>query len=119
MGEDVVISCYRHKSETTEHIHFAFLPVIDRNGEKAFCAKEVVGKDDLKTFHTDLAAWMEKKGICKKSDILNGKTIRDANGRALSVRELKKLSKEKERNREKAPRWSKGTEDRPKERGRF
>ena len=36
-------------------------------------AKEVVGKDDLKTFHTDLAAWMEKKGICKKSDILNGK----------------------------------------------
>ena len=33
---------------------------------------------------------MEQLGICKKSDILNGKTKRNANGRALSVKELKR-----------------------------
>lgn len=90
MGEDVCISAYIHRSETTDHIHFAFLPVVERDGQKAFCAKECVGRDDLATFHSDLGAALEKKGICKKTDILNGKTKRDSSGRALSVRELKK-----------------------------
>ncbi len=119
MGEDVVISCYRHKSETTEHIHFAFLPVVERNGEKSFCAKEAVGRDDLKTFHGALSEWMEQRGICKRSDILNGKTIRDASGRALSVQELKKL--DRKRDREKAGRFSGSIENRERthERGRW
>lgn len=90
MGEDVVISAYIHQSETTDHIHFTFLPVVERDGQKSFCAKEAVGRDDLKTFHEDLARKMEEEGICKKSDILNGKTQRDASGRALSVKELKR-----------------------------
>ena len=42
---------------------------------------------------------MEQLGICKKSDILNGKTKRDASGRALSVKELKRQRYlERERN---------------------
>jgi hypothetical protein len=120
MGEDVVISAYIHKSETTDHIHFAFLPVV----EKRLCAKECVGRADLQSFHKDYASYMEQLGICKKSDILNGKTKRDANGRALSVKELKrqrylererKVEKrklnlrmhntEKERSTEKVDRW--------------
>ena len=88
MGEDVVISAYLHKSETTDHIHFAFLPVVERNGKKSFCAKEAVGREDLRTFHEDLARELEVHGICQKSDILNGKTQRDASGRALSVKQL-------------------------------
>lgn len=90
MGEDVVISSYIHKSETTDHMHFAFLPIVERNGIKSFCAKECINREDLKTFHKDFAIHMEKLGICKESDILNGNTIRDTNGRALTVRELKK-----------------------------
>lgn len=104
MGEDVVISAYIHKSETTDHIHFAFLPVVEREGQKSFCAKEAVGREDLKTFHEDLAKKLEEEGICQRSDILNGKTQRDANGRALSVKELKR-HRAMERDR-KVDRWT-------------
>lgn len=90
MGEDVVISAYIHKSETTDHIHFAFLPVVEKMGQKRLCAKDCVGREDLKNWHQDFALYMEQLGICKKSDILNGKTKRDASGRALSVKELKR-----------------------------
>lgn len=124
MGEDVVISAYIHKSETTDHIHFAFLPVIEKMGQKRLCAKDCVGREDLKNWHQDFASYMEQLGICKKSDILNGKTKRDASGRALSVKELKRQrylerernvgkrkinlrihNTEKDRNVEKADRW--------------
>lgn len=97
LGEDIVISAYVHKDESTDHLHFAFLPIIDRSGQKSFCAKEVVGKADLKTFHDDLGNYMEKLHICKAGDIKNGKTIRDSSGRALSVRELKNRSRIRER----------------------
>ena len=118
LGEDVCISAYIHKSETTDHIHFAFLPVVERNGQKTFCAKECVGREDLATFHNDLASHMEKLGICKHSDILNGKTQRDARGRALSIKELKhNRTIERERN---ADRWTAPNRtDRPIERGRW
>lgn len=108
MGEDVCISAYIHKSETTDHMHFAFLPVIERKGEKSFCAKECVGRDDLKTFHEDLARELEALSICKKTDILNGATQRDSKGRALSIRELKKnriIKRERNLNR-----WSNPTD---------
>lgn len=90
IGEDVVISAYIHKSESSDHMHFAFMPIVERNGIKSFCAKEAVGRDDLRTFHEQLSEVMEKKGICKRSDILNGATKRDSAGRALSIKELKR-----------------------------
>ena len=90
LGEDIVISCFIHNSETTPHIHFAFMPIMEKNGKQSFCAKDVVNRDDLRSFHYDLAAYMESRGICKQSDILNGNTQRDSNGRALSVKEMKR-----------------------------
>lgn len=90
MGEDVVISSYIHHSETTSHMHFAFLPVIKKNGQKTFCAKECIGRNDLRTFHEDLGSYMEQRGICRKKDILNGETKKDSKGKALSVDELKR-----------------------------
>lgn len=90
MGEDCVISAYIHQSETTPHLHFAFLPIMERDGKKTFCAKEAVNRTDLTTFHRDLAEYMDAKGICNKSDILNGKTKRDDTGRALTVKQLKR-----------------------------
>lgn len=109
MGEDVVISAYVHHSETTDHLHFAFLPVLEKNGQKSFCAKDCIGRNDLRTFHEDLASHMEQLGICRKSDILNGQTKRDANGRALSVKELKQ-ERSRERSREQTrDRWANQT----------
>lgn len=122
MGEDCVISAYIHHSETTAHIHFAFLPVIERNGQRTFCAKEVVGRADLASFHHDLGQYLEERGICKERDILNGKTQRDASGRALSVKEMKK-NRQREREREQqrvTDRWTHTDESmRDRERGRW
>lgn len=103
LGENVVVSAYVHNDESQSHLHFAFMPIIEKNGMATFCAKEVVGRNDLKTLHQDLGEYLENLGICKKSDILNGKTERDSSGRALSVKELKKRSRE--RQIEKASRW--------------
>lgn len=109
MGEDVCISAYIHNSESTPHMHFAFIPIIEKNGEKKLCAKECIDRNELKTFHEDFARYMESKGICTRKDILNGNTQRDANGRALSVKELKR-NRNIERNRE-TNRWeSRNTE---------
>ncbi len=117
MGEDVCISCYIHKSESTEHIHFAFMPVMERDGIKSFCAKECVGREDLKTFHEDLSRWMSDRNICTRSDILTGSTIRDSSGRALSVKELK-LKDYYERKRDNQNRFDIKRNDTPT-RGRF
>ena len=113
MGEDCVISAYIHQSESTPHLHFAFLPVIKRNGSQTICAKEVVNRADLSTFHRDLAEYMDAKGICPKSDILNGKTKRDDTGRALTVKQLKRGEDD---------RWTRtrtNDRDRERERGRW
>lgn len=111
MGENCVISAYIHRSETTPHLHFAFLPVLERDGKRTFCAKQVVGRSDLATFHKDFAAYMTARGICSERDILTGNTQRDSRGRALSVEELKRSSP-RERDR-----WTRSrTNDR--ERGR-
>ena len=45
----------------TPHMHFAFVPVTEdkkRGGEKV-SAKEVITKNDLKTFHTDLERYLD------------------------------------------------------------
>ncbi len=101
--EDGVVSCYVHLDETTPHIHFAFLPVKNKkmkNGEtkKRFCSKELITRDNLATLHQDLQEYLNKE--CNlRCKILTGTTQRDAYGRALSVRELKKQTAERERNR--------------------
>lgn len=118
MGEDCVVSAYIHRSESTPHLHFAFIPVLEQDGQRRMCAKEVVNRADLSTFHDDLAAYMEERGICSKRDILNGKTQRDSSGRALSVKELKR-SRQRERERT-HDRWASPTSvERERERGRW
>lgn len=92
MGEDVVISAYVHMDETTPHMHFAFLPIIHKDESSRFCAKEVVDRSELRTFHKDLQKHMDSQNI--SCSILNGNTRYDNNGRALSIKNLKKEGKE-------------------------
>ncbi len=96
--DDIVVSCFRHMDEATDHIHFAFVPIImDSNGHQRICAKEVVCRSDLKTLHQDLSCYLAEHGC--RADIINGNTQRDAFGRALSVRELKSRDYDRSRNR--------------------
>ena len=86
--EDIVVSCYRHIDESSDHIHFAFCPIkIDQTGRQRFIAKEVVCRNDLRTLHQDLSNYLSEHGC--RADVINGKTQKDAFGRALSVREMK------------------------------
>lgn len=60
-GEQNVVSAYVHRDEKTPHIHFSFVPVTKdkkKGGEKV-SAKEVISKQDLKTFHTDLERYLD------------------------------------------------------------
>lgn len=92
-GEQNVVSAFVHRDETTPHIHFAFLPItVDkkRGGEK-LSAKEVITRQDLKTFHGDLERYL---GHFRdwEFEITNGAT-KDGNK---TVAELKKQTAHEE-----------------------
>lgn len=52
-----VIAAFVHYDESTPHMHFDFIPVKDER----VCAKEVVNRHDLQTFHKDLDQYMERE----------------------------------------------------------
>lgn len=79
-GKENVISAYVHMDETTPHMHFAFVPVTydEKKQRQKVSAKEVVGKADLRSFHADLQAEMERFVEAHdyefECDVLNGAT---------------------------------------------
>jgi hypothetical protein len=86
-GERNVISAYVHMDETTPHMHFAFMPIVAdrRRGGEKLCAKELLTRKELQTFHNDLQNAVERDlGI--KVHLLNGAT-QDGNK---SITELKR-----------------------------
>ena len=88
-GEKNVISAYVHKDEVTPHMHFAFVPVTEdkRRGGFKVSAKEVLTRTDLRTFHGDLQAHLEKTlGVAV--NVLNEAT-KDGNQ---SIADLKRKS---------------------------
>ena len=59
-GEENIIGGYVHMDETTPHIHIAFMPIVyeaEKDREK-LCAKQVITKTDLATFHKDLEYYL-------------------------------------------------------------
>lgn len=86
-GERNVISAYVHMDETTPHMHFAFMPIVAdrRRGGEKLCAKELLTRKELQTFHDDLQNAVERDlGI--EVHLLNGAT-QDGNK---SITELKR-----------------------------
>ncbi len=70
-----VVSSWVHMDETTPHMHFSFVPLVEA-GEKQkakgfsykLCAKAVITRRDLKTLHTDLQKYMDNqlgKGVAQ------------------------------------------------------
>ena len=74
-GEKNVISAYVHLDEKSPHMHFAFVPVaLDKNkGIEKVSAKEVITRNDLQSFHTDLEKHLER-ALGHEVDILNEAT---------------------------------------------
>ncbi len=95
-GKENVISSYVHLDEVTPHLHFAFIPIIYDKKKEYYkvCAKEVINRADLKSFHTDLTKGMEK--VFKRDVGIKNEATKDGNK---SIKELKSKSIEKINNK--------------------
>lgn len=96
-GERNVVCAYVHKDESTPHMHFAWLPVVQekknkkRLGQEKLSAKECITRSDLQKFHQQLQTYLEQKLNCQVN-IINEAT-KDGNK---SIADLKKHSQQTE-----------------------
>lgn len=77
-GEKNVITATVHNDETTPHMHFAFVPTMFdvKRGMDKVCAKKVVSRKDLSSFHGDLDHFLKAEiPHIYQGGILNDKTI--------------------------------------------
>lgn len=78
--EKNIISAFVHMDEATPHMHFAFVPVVhdQKKDIDKVSAKEVINRTDLKTFHKDFQAVMDRfvkdHDYTFSCDVLNGAT---------------------------------------------
>lgn len=68
-GEENLIACSLHFDETTPHMHYIFIPVKD----KKVCAKEVLNKKHLQSFHKTLSDALKTK-LGYRVSVETGKT---------------------------------------------
>ncbi len=90
-----MISAYVHMDETTPHMHFLFMPIIDdkkRNEKhpdkpprKKVCAKELMNKTEMNMFHRVLQEYLDEHSEKDLYPVLNGTTI----GGARTIAEMK------------------------------
>lgn len=77
-GKENVVSANVHVDETTPHIHFDFVPVVwdEKKQREKVSAKEVLTRNELKSFHQDLDNFLKKEiPEIYQEGILNGQTI--------------------------------------------
>ncbi|MGB3961856.1 MAG: MobV family relaxase, partial [Sulfurimonas sp.] len=88
-GKENVISAFVHNDETTPHLHFAFVPVVKDKKKDIYkvSAKELLNKQELKIFHTDLKKYLDRE-FGRDIKILNNAT-KEGNK---SILELKSVS---------------------------
>lgn len=92
-GDSNIVSAFVHKDESQPHMHFAFIPVTTEKknkkklGQLKVCAKDVITKANLQTFHENLQDYLQQKLHCQVK-ILNEAT-KDGNR---SIAELKRDS---------------------------
>lgn len=77
-GVKNTVSSEVHMDENTPHLHFAFVPVVfdEKKLRLKVSAKEVLNKQDLKTFHKDLDKYLKEEiPNIYESGIINGQTL--------------------------------------------
>lgn len=77
-----IVSSWVHMDETTPHMHFAFVPLVNASEKqrvKGFayklCANDVVTRKNLRTLHQDMQRFLESKLLCKV-DIVTNETVK-------------------------------------------
>lgn len=106
-GEENFISACVHLDEETPHMHFNYTPIISKNNQKIFCAKDLVNRDKLRKLHTDFNIEVGSKyGLERgKSNLDTGKrvyhedihTFKAKNNQMQKQLEQEKLALEQER----------------------
>ena len=94
-GEENVISAYVHMDETTPHMHFLFMPVVedkkwnekhpDKPPRKKVCAKKLMNKTEMNMFHRVFQEYLDEHSEKDLYPVLNGTTI----GGARTIAEMK------------------------------
>lgn len=77
-GKENVLAGAVHNDETTPHMHFAFMPVTfdEKKQREKVSAKEVLTRNDLKTFHEDLDKHLKERiPEIYQEGVLNNKTL--------------------------------------------
>lgn len=93
-GEKNLVGAYLHVDETTPHLHYCFVPVVtDPDGTERLCAKQLMSRKELNSFHKELDTELEK---CFGIPGLALTGITKEQGGNKSVSELKALSKQAE-----------------------
>lgn len=96
-GKDNCLSAWVHLDEAQPHMHYRFCPRMFDKEKKRYklCAKEILNRNFLNSFHKDLSAYMEEE-LGFKVSILNGAT-KDGHK---EVDELIAISEQQKKNRE-------------------
>lgn len=120
-GKENVVSAYVHMDETTPHIHFAFVPVVEDKKKNILkvSAKEAVTRKDLDMFHQHLSKYMEKIfgrdiGVLNEATKEGNKSIEELkNGTAKKEYEALKQQTEKIKaaNEKQVEKLQKGNDD--------
>lgn len=72
-GADNIVTAAVHMDESTPHMHLQFTPIIEKDGVRKLCAKELETQRTLATAHQKLQKYLEKSLGCEVN-LLNGAT---------------------------------------------
>ena len=105
-----VVSSWVHMDETTPHMHFAFVPLVNANEKRRaegytykLCANDVVTRKNLKTLHQDMQKFLESKLLCKV-DIVTNETVKSVDMVTFKRRKLAQAAAELAEKQEKVSR---------------
>lgn len=84
-GSRNVITADVHEDESTPHLHFTFVPTVANNRKykdpnkkprytEKVCADELITREHLKTFHSELQQWFIDKGMEWAKSVSTGTT---------------------------------------------
>lgn len=73
-GEGNIVTAAVHMDETTPHMHLQFTPIIERDGVRKLCAKDMETRKTLQTAHQELQKHLEQTLGCEVN-VLNDATI--------------------------------------------
>lgn len=72
-GADNIVTAAVHMDESTPHMHLQFTPIIEKDGVRKLCAKDMETRKTLSTAHQKLQKYLEQ-ALGYKVNILNGAT---------------------------------------------